>query len=849
MKRFLFVCAAAIVLSVLAALGWFVSRSPAPSVLAQGPQACPLNKDEAKRAADAFAKMNVALKHPRCLNCHGEYGDLHTNPNTKHPGGYIPVDNFGVPKDSAQECILCHDLAAKNKANKWQLAPEHMFFTGKTDLQMCQRFRSTGDGTGTGFLNHLAGDELILLGFEGKKAHSDKPAEPPAISHDDFMLLAENWVAEVFRTRTQTDWTKPFPGGASCGCDPNDFQAALDVDAQMERAITALKNNLTECNSKKFLECVTVEKKDWAANGFLARELAGFGSERTDINVRGNATAADAQRAFQLSSQSYQTPVPRGEMFASESFEAIPGVKNSGIMQVWLDPYFDSNKEAGKAFGYAICGNLLVDYDMFLTGDLSSGQPLVDRTRAQLKTLMTQLGSAFVSAGACNPEEISAAPANPAPAPLLGTVNKIDGTMDVKILRAGKDFRGEWEEDNLNGKPLNYGDVICFKGLGTLELTWWDGSIVTLSEGSGSVIMEHCLEVGVKRPDARTSQNILLKSLNSWGKAIRATVTGKDEIPSIAELEDYNVSVTVKGTEYILGNDPATGASIICALEGVVHLTPRNTSLAPFDLQAGNQVQISANSIGAITPGCTLPDATNIAQPQRNLSRMTIQAARRFVFAGETVRVPVWLIKSQNAANLNFGITYDASVIQPVGDVSKGNLLDNALFTANPNSSGQILVGVAGTQGIQNEVGTLVEIPFRVVGKPGDVSPLLLNVTTINEPNGGVLEIDRIAGEIIVVNDDGTLPPIGGGGGGAGGTGGGAGGGASSGGGATGGTSPGGIQNGDCDGSGALNELDALCALEMSTGLRTARLFVDMDASGDVTSRDAVLLLQRAVGQ
>jgi hypothetical protein len=847
MKRFLLICAAAIGLSVLAAFGWFLSRQPAPAVLAQGQQACPLNKDEAARAAEAFAKMNLVLQHPRCLNCHGAYGDLHTNPNTKHPGGYIPIDSFGVPLDPAHECILCHDLAAKNKENKWQLAPEHMFFTGKTAVQVCQRFRSTGDGTGTGFLNHLAGDELILLGFEGKKAHSDKPAEPPAISHDDFLVLAENWVAEVFRTRTQTDWTKPFPGDASCGCDPNDFkQEIANVDAQMQAAAAALKNSLTECTSKKFLECVSVENEGWTVRGFLARELAGFGSERTDIKVRGNATSADAQRAFQISTESYQTPVPRGEMFAFEAFEAVPGAKNSGVLQVWLDPYFDSNKEAGKAFGHALCGNLRVEYSMFLTGDSSSGQPLVNQTRAQIKTLMQQLGSAFVGAGVCSPEQISSPSSSPAPAPLLGTINKIDGTMEVKILRAGKDFRGEWEEDNLNGKPLNYGDVICFKGLGELQLTWWDGSIVTLSEGSGSVIMEHCLEVGVKRPDARSSQSITLKTLSTLGRAIRAQVTGKDEIPSIAELEDYNVSVTVKGTEYILGNDPATGASIICALEGTVHLTPRNASLAPFDLQAGNQVQISANSIGAIAPGCTLPDASNLAQPQRNVARMTLQAARRFVFAGETVRVPVWLIKSQNVANLNFGITYDSSVIQPVGDVGKGNLLDNALFTANPNSSGQILVGVAGTQGIQNDVGTLVEIPLRVVGKPGDVSPLLLNVTTINDPNGSVLEIDRLAGEIVIVNDDGTVPPFGGGG--AGGTGGGAGGGAS-GGGATGGTSPGGIQNGDCDGSGALNELDALCALEMSTGLRTVRLFVDMDASGDVTSRDAVILLQRAVGQ
>ncbi|MGB8647364.1 MAG: cohesin domain-containing protein [Anaerolineae bacterium] len=57
------------------------------------------------------------------------------------------------------------------------------------------------------------------------------------------------------------------------------------------------------------------------------------------------------------------------------------------------------------------------------------------------------------------------------------------------------------------------------------------------------------------------------------------------------------------------------------------------------------------------------------------------------------------------------------------------------------------------------------------------------------------------------------------------------------------------IPRGDCDGDLKLTELDALCALEMSVELRPVQLIMDMDGDGRVTSRDAVIILQSAVGK
>lgn len=209
---------------------------------------------------------------------------------------------------------------------------------------------------------------------------------------------------------------------------------------------------------------------------------------------------------------------------------------------------------------------------------------------------------------------------------------------------------------------------------------------------------------------------------------------------------------------------------------------------------------------------------------------MTLEAPRRLALPNDLLLIPVTLRNAANVANLNFDVQYDANVIRPEGNLLKGNLLDNALFSGNPAQAGLIRNGFAQTSGLSG-TGTVVNIPFRIVGKPGDKSPLNLTVTTINDPGGGALTIERIHGEIQITNSDGTLPPPPGGGG----------------------TPPppggGGIPRGDCDGDLRVTELDALCALEMSVQLRAIQLIMDMDNSGDVTSRDAVIILQRAVGQ
>lgn len=243
-----------------------------------------------------------------------------------------------------------------------------------------------------------------------------------------------------------------------------------------------------------------------------------------------------------------------------------------------------------------------------------------------------------------------------------------------------------------------------------------------------------------------------------------------------------------------------------------------NTGVLHVRLQDDTAV-LGAQLLLNCSPTCKTPPTGG--EPNTNVSRMTLQAAKRSVIEGQTALIPVWLVKANNVANINYELTYNGAVAKIEGNPSKGNLLDNALFSANAKDSGILRAGLAQTSGLSG-TGTVTNIPFRAVGKPGDRTTLELKVTTVNDPNGGVPQIDRINGEIVILNQDGTLPGGGGGGSGE-------------------------IPRGDCDGDRKLTESDALCALEMSVQLRPALAIMDMDGNGAIDSRDAVIILQRVM--
>lgn len=198
-------------------------------------------------------------------------------------------------------------------------------------------------------------------------------------------------------------------------------------------------------------------------------------------------------------------------------------------------------------------------------------------------------------------------------------------------------------------------------------------------------------------------------------------------------------------------------------------------------------------------------------EPDPNVQGMTLQAGRRRVLAGELTTIPVWLIKGANLANLNFEVAYNSSVARPEGGIQKGNLLGNTLFSSNAGESNLVRIGFAQTSGLSG-TGTVAYIPFRAAGRPGDRTSLDLNVSTINDPSGNGLAIARIPGEIMIVGPDGLIP-------------------------------------GDCNGDGVIEARDAECALDMSVRLRAVSMSLDIDKNGEVTSRDATVILQQVISR
>lgn len=301
--------------------------------------------------------------------------------------------------------------------------------------------------------------------------------------------------------------------------------------------------------------------------------------------------------------------------------------------------------------------------------------------------------------------------------------------------------------------------------------------------------------------------------------------TGQIDVMPVPGLDKFSLGVVISGwgkkpggngtdnvgygVEYIYERctegqvPPGSGAPVTPGSTGPGSSTGPGAPVTPNTLSGSG----SSTVTGASNTTLPMPPFGQ-AEPNTNTPGMAIQAAQRRVMTGELVQVPVWLIKGNNVANINYELSYNASVARPEGTIRKGYLLDNASFSANPNTSGIIRVGFAQATGTSG-TGPLTYIPFRAVGKAGDRTPLSLAVTTINNPAGATLAIDRIPGEIVIVDRNGLTP-------------------------------------GDCEGTGKpLSALDVMCALEMSVKLIPTRLIMDMDNNGDVTSRDAAIIAQR----
>jgi len=157
--------------------------------------------------------------------------------------------------------------------------------------------------------------------------------------------------------------------------------------------------------------------------------------------------------------------------------------------------------------------------------------------------------------------------------------------------------------------------------------------------------------------------------------------------------------------------------------------------------------------------------------------------------------------------NLNLTITYPTDMLQ-LANSQGGDVPSSTLFEFNTEPAGTIRVGLADQKGVVGDF-SLCRLDFELIGQPGDVAPLIGNVTLANRTDNQVVKFLVINGEIRILKD--STP-------------------------------------GDFDGNGTIDSLDALAALRMSIGKLPEQLILDVDSDGKVTAKDARLIMGMAVG-
>lgn len=298
-------------------------------------------------------------------------------------------------------------------------------------------------------------------------------------------------------------------------------------------------------------------------------------------------------------------------------------------------------------------------------------------------------------------------------------------------------------------------------------------------------------------------------NLNLLDIACNPSIQGSPEKQQ-AVLSQLNTGVL----HFLLQDDTAVLATELVINEGPASI-PCGASTEPINPATGTSIGgTGGNQIpgaGSNVPGNLLPTPPfGSPEPPPGLSGMTILAGQRTVVEGQSVWVPIWIINGVNVANINFEILYDGNVAVAVPEFQRGTFLENSLGSGNSEQPNRALVGHAQTSG-EDGTGVITWIEFEARGRPGDRTPLTVVVTTINDPDGTVLSIDRVDGLIQIADANGLIP-------------------------------------GDCNGDGRLDLDDALCALQMSVQLIPEQLTLDIDVDSRVTSRDSTIILQRAFG-
>lgn len=168
-----------------------------------------------------------------------------------------------------------------------------------------------------------------------------------------------------------------------------------------------------------------------------------------------------------------------------------------------------------------------------------------------------------------------------------------------------------------------------------------------------------------------------------------------------------------------------------------------------------------------------------------------------------TAQVPITVKGADTIGNMDIVIDHSACTGLEYTDATAGSLTQNSLTSAKDTGTA-VNIGIVDSKGISGE-GSLMYLKYVI--NSADAPPCTLKVTSVagNKLDGT---------EIKFATGDGKFSS--------------------------------GALEGDCNKDGSLTSVDALMAVQMSTGEITTDLVADMNGDGKVTSFDAIRILQSA---
>jgi hypothetical protein len=180
---------------------------------------------------------------------------------------------------------------------------------------------------------------------------------------------------------------------------------------------------------------------------------------------------------------------------------------------------------------------------------------------------------------------------NPPPKPIdpkttTGQVKLIKLVGDVNSLVPGAD----WQEAS-EGMRLSADDEIHTGPDSEATLEFPDGSIVILKQ------LTRIKMRGLLSDENRVKIDLLLKMGELKAQVIRQDVVGSD-----FSVKTPVATTSVRGTVFTVRYDESSQTTTVSVEESKVFVTPTNSSLKPFMLEASQQVEITETNVGKIRP-------------------------------------------------------------------------------------------------------------------------------------------------------------------------------------------------------------------------------------------------------